>query len=78
MAVSGLTCGMQAPECVGLVVVACGLSCPEACGILVPQAGIEPMSPALEGGFLTTGPPGKSLLYYNLINLIFCNLSVFI
>ena len=25
------------------------LSCPKACGILVPQAGIEPISPALEG-----------------------------
>ena len=33
-----------------------------ACGILVPQQGIDPPSPALEGGFLTTGPPGKSLL----------------
>ena len=30
-----------------------------ACGILVPQPGIKPMSPALGGGFLTTGPPGK-------------------
>jgi len=27
-----------------------------ACGILVPCPGTEPMSPALEGGFLTTGP----------------------
>ena len=36
-------------------VVAHGLSCPEACGILVPMSGIEPMSPALTGGFLTTG-----------------------
>ena len=27
---------------------------------LVPQPGIEPLSPALAGGFLTTGPPGKS------------------
>ena len=41
-------------------VSACGLSCPEACGILIPQPGIEPASPALEGRFLTTGPPGKS------------------
>ena len=32
-----------------------------ACGILVAQPGIEPMSPALESRFLTTGPPGKSL-----------------
>ena len=28
-------------------------------GILVTQPGIEPTSPALEGGFLTTGPPEK-------------------
>ena len=27
--------------------------CPTACGILVPQPGVEPASPALEGGFLT-------------------------
>ena len=39
-----------------------GLSCPTACGILAPQPGIKPMTPALEGGFLMTGPPGKSLL----------------
>ena len=38
-----------------------GLVAPKACGILIPQPGIEPVSPALEGGFLTTGPPGKSL-----------------
>ena len=37
------------------------LNCPGACGILVPQPGIEPASPALEGIFFTTGPPGKSL-----------------
>ena len=29
--------------------------------ILVPWPGIEPASPALEGRFLTTEPPGKSL-----------------
>ena len=40
-----------------------GLSCSSACGILVPQPRpmIELESPALQGGFLTTGPPGKSL-----------------
>ena len=37
-----------------------GLSCPVARGILVPQPGLEPVSPSLEGGFLTTEPPGKS------------------
>ena len=31
-----------------------------ACGILAPQPGIEPTSPTLEGGFLTTGPLEKS------------------
>ena len=54
------SCGMRAPEHTGSVVAACRLSCPTACGILVPRPGIEPASPALEGGFLTTGPPGKS------------------
>ena len=40
-----------------------GLSCRTAWGILVPRPGIEPTSPALEGRFLTTGPPAKSLLF---------------
>ena len=31
-----------------------------ACGILAPSPGIKPVSPALKGSFLTTGPPGKS------------------
>ena len=39
---------------------ACGHHGSAACGILVPQTGIELMSPALQGGFLTLGPPGKS------------------
>ena len=30
----------------------------------VSQLGIEPVSPALQGGFLTSGPPGKSLEYF--------------
>ena len=54
----------------GLCIVARGLSfavahrlsCSLACGILVPQRGIEFTCSALEGKFLTTGPPGKSLL----------------
>ena len=32
----------------------------------LPGPGIEPMSPALVGGFLITGPPGKSLNYSTL------------
>ena len=47
----------------GLVVAVQGLRCLGACGILVPQPGIEPSSPALEDGFLTPGPPGKSFLH---------------
>ena len=38
-----------------------GLGWSAACGILVPWPGFEPMSPALEGRFLCTGPPGMSL-----------------
>ena len=39
----------------------------------LPRQGIEPVSPALAGGFLTTVPPGKSLILvikrkqYNLL-----------
>ena len=36
------------------------LSCGKACGVLVPQPGTEPVLPALQGGFFTTGLPGKS------------------
>ena len=53
--------GLCSLQHTGSLVEVRGLSWPTACGILVPQPGIKPMSPALEGGFLTTGPPGKSL-----------------
>ena len=36
------------------------------CGILVPRPGIKPTFSALEGGFLTTGEPGKSHIIYFL------------
>ena len=32
----------------------------------LPGPGLEPLSPALAGGFLTTAPPGKSLNTYPL------------
>ena len=38
----------------------CGFSCYPACGILFSRLGIQLVSPALQGGFLTTGPRGKS------------------
>ena len=43
------------------MVAACRLSYSMACGILFPRPGIEPESPALQGEFLTTGLPEKSL-----------------
>ena len=70
-----LCCVVQSPECVSSIVVvhglrsfqymdslveACGLSYPETCGISIPQPGLEPESPALEGGFLTTGMRANS------------------
>ena len=57
-------CGFYAPDHMGSVVAVLRLSCLAACGILVPWLGIEPASPALHGGFLTTGTPEKSLLFY--------------
>ena len=44
-------------------------SCPVARGILVPWPGIEPPSLALEGGVLTTGPPGESSFSKSLWSL---------
>ena len=62
VAAHGLSsCGARAVECADSVAVVCRFSCPAACGILVPWSEIQPAFPALEGGFLTTGPPGKSL-----------------
>ena len=51
--------------------------------ILVPGPVIEPVSPALEGGFLTTGSPGKSqrelsmegLNYFVLVFFFFSSFS---
>ena len=35
------------------------------CGMWdLPGPGLEPMSPALAGGFLSTAPPGKPLVFY--------------
>lgn len=49
------TCSTQAPEPEGSGSGGVwATSCFEACGILVPRPGIKPMSPAVEGRFLTT------------------------
>ena len=44
----------------GSVIVVHRLSCLEACRIFPDQGSVEPVSPALAGGFLIIGPPGKS------------------
>ena len=74
--------GPWIPGCADLYFAAPGLSCLAACGILVPQAGIRPESSALEGRFLTTGPPGKppdlSLGKLNsLLQSLYCPFSVY-
>ena len=56
--------------CMGFIVVAHRLSCPKAYGILSPGPGMEPASSALEGRFLTTGPPRKMSLTYILVQNI--------
>jgi len=52
----------------GSVVVADRLSCSAACGISVPGLGIEPVSPALAGGFLLDhqGSPRRVIFYLSL------------
>ena len=37
----------------------------------LPRPGLEPVSPSLAGGFLTTVPPGKSLVHQLLTTLDF-------
>ena len=45
---------------------------PRACGIPVPRPGIEPVSPALQGGFLTTGKiPYMDFLFVLFSDLLF-------
>ena len=42
----------------------------------LPGPGIEPMSPALAGGFLTTAPPGKPENFVIIISLKFILLKI--
>ena len=53
--------GTRAPEWGSAVWQSCGLSSSAMCGILVPRLGIQPVSPTLQGRFVTAGPPRKSL-----------------
>ena len=55
------SCGSQVVEC---RLSRCGAWAYLLHGIWdLPGPGLEPMSPALAGGFLTTAPPGKSLAF---------------
>lgn len=50
--------GSWLPHTDSLIVVR-GLRCSGARGVFVPQPGAEPTSPAVQGGSLTTRPPGS-------------------
>ena len=53
------SCGSRALEC---RLSSCGARDQLLCSMWdLPGPGLEPVSPALAGGFLTTAPPGKSL-----------------
>ena len=55
------SCGLRALE---RRLSSCGARAYLLCGMWdLPGPGLEPVSPALTGGFLTTVPPGKTLLY---------------
>ena len=47
----------------------------------LPGPGLEPMSPALAGGFLTTAPPGQSpdlfLFFFFKVYIYFFNLFIY-
>ena len=53
-------CRARALEPAGSLVQCTSLVALRHVGILVPRLWVKPISPELEGGFLTTGPPGKS------------------
>ena len=77
LAASGLSCIIWdlSLQCAGSVAVACGLSCSKVCGILVPRSRIEPMSPALQGRLLTTGPThlkSRSFIVDKILKSVSC------
>ena len=55
-------CGVRASVVVARELSSCGTWAQLLCGMWnLPGPELEPVSPALAGGFLTTAPPGKSL-----------------
>ena len=66
------SCGLRALE---RRLSSCGARAYLLCGMWdLPGPGLEPVSPALTGGFLTTVPPGKTLLYIIYL-LVFVNVG---
>ena len=69
------TCGLQwFGHSFSAVVVHGLINCPTGMWNF-PRSGIKPISPALAGGFLTTGPPGTSsgsLTYHFFTCTLFC------
>ena len=59
-------CGTQSLGVRASVVVTLGLSCSVACAIF-PDQGSNPVSPAVAGEFLTTGPQGKPCVHFSSI-----------
>ena len=73
------SCGTRTLEGTGSAVMTRGLSCPVACGILVLRSGIKLVSPALEGGFLTTGPPETvTVFFFNIVLTIWSTLQLYV
>ena len=70
------SCGFWALEC---RLSSCGARASLLRGVWeLPGPGLEPLSPALVGGFLTTAPPGKPLSFFNIkISIYICILSSF-
>ena len=58
------SCGIQVPGCTGSVIVVLRLSWSRARGIFDPPPWIKPVSPAQQGRFTSTGPPGKSQQFF--------------
>ena len=55
------TLGLQASVAAACILSSCSVGASLPCSMWdLPGPGIKPVSPALAGRFLTTGPPGKS------------------
>ena len=75
MAALGLCCCAWASDCSGFS--CCGAQAQLLCGMWgLPGAGLELVSPASAGRFLTTAPPGKSETFSFDFRIIHVNLDL--